>query len=130
MAFRKAVLGCFWAQIRVCGKVIHKMGITTGNGEQGTGNRKRPGIGNRESEFGTRYPATDMPLVPRPAPYPLMPVMAMPRMKVFIAAKKRIIRGRLKTVEAAISRCHGVPPCSDWNAWSDRLSVNCDGCRR
>ena len=50
----------------------------------------------------------------------------MDRINVLTVRKKRIIRGRLKAVDAAINRCHGVPPCSDWKAWRESDSVNCE----
>ena len=51
-------------------------------------------------------------------------------MNVLIVRKKRIMSGRLNAVDAAISRCHGVPPCFDEKAWSESDSVNCDSLLR
>jgi hypothetical protein len=42
---------------------------------------------------------------------PLMPVMAMPRMKVLRARRKSTIRGSENIMLAAINTFHGVPPC-------------------
>ena len=58
--------------------------------------------------------------------HPFIPVMATERMKVFIVKKNSMISGRLKTVDAAISRCQGVPPCSDENDCRASESVNCE----
>lgn len=84
----------------------------------------------QDGVFGTTHPGAFPRFLMAPfafRTYPLMPVIAMPRMKVFMVRKKSTISGRLKTVEAAIRRCHVPSPCTEKKVWSDRLRVNCDG---
>lgn len=76
--------------------------------------RQRP----RSNRQGTSQKAVDDTPYGKDDPgrvtYPFMPVTATPWMKVRWVKKKSTMIGSTMMVEAAISRCHSVPPCWLW----------------